>query len=224
MSDFPYALGSSSAGSVQETVGPSEGAKPEENPTRSLTEFQQAQGELPGSPLSEVPEGTPDLSVVGKQEEETTRSIERMEQEGVFMDADGDGIPDYRDVTGNESRFGQEAAKGTTGAMEALRAMMGSILGFSLRPEGPKPEEAVSEISKTQGGNLQTTMAATHRNRVTTEFDVGVPVRTRTAQKRKDLFHRVQKFRQLGHVEKFYRAAVKVGDRSRVGDDVSKPR
>ncbi|MDR2377707.1 MAG: hypothetical protein LBD54_03075 [Puniceicoccales bacterium] len=224
MSDFPYALGSASTGSVPEAIGPSGGPRELENPVSSLAELLQSHGDLPGSPLAEVVEARMDLSVVEKHEEESTRSVGQMEREGVFLDTDGDGIPDYRDVSGSESRFEQEADKGTAAAMEMLRAMMGGVLGFSFRTDALKSEEGVNEISKAQGGALQTTLAATHKNRVTTELDVGVSPRHQTAQRRREFFRRTRELKGLGHMESFYKNMPKVENRSRIGDDMSKPR
>ncbi|MDR3143471.1 MAG: hypothetical protein LBT57_01285 [Puniceicoccales bacterium] len=224
MSEFPYALGSASTGSVQETIASSSEPKGLENPVSSVADLLRSHGELVGSPLVEVAEARMDLSVVEESEEESTRSIGQMEREGIFLDTDGDGIPDYRDLSGSESRFAQEADKGMSNAMEMLRAMMGNVLGFNFRPDILKSEEAVSEISKAQGGNLQATLAATHRNRVTMDFDVGVSSWRRMAQKRRDLFRRTRELRGLSHMEGFYKNMPQVADRSRIDADVSRPR
>ncbi|MDR2420364.1 MAG: hypothetical protein LBD40_03620 [Puniceicoccales bacterium] len=251
MSDFWQPLSSSSAESIQGASSSSEEPKVEENPVTSLAEIlQQFHEEIPLSTVSEAAEKILDLGP--EVAEGVIRTIDQMEQEGVFSDVDGDGVPDYNDITGTESRFSkeeregifsdvdgdgvadyndvtgtdsrfkQEASKGTTGAMDAVRAMMGSILGLNFSPI--RPVELESELGKIQGTNLQTTMAATHKNRITTHFDVGVPMRSETAQKRRNLFRVANTLKMLNHMKNFYGGSPKVSDRSRVGDDMSRPR
>jgi hypothetical protein len=131
-----------------------------------------------------------------------------MEREGIFQDTDGDGVPDYCDVTGNESRFSQESAKGTTGAMEMLRAMMSSVLNMSFNPI--RSVEMENKIGSIQGANLQTTMAAAHRNYVTTHFDVRASGSEVIAQRRKYLFFKTKEVKKLNQIERFYKGAPKI--------------
>jgi hypothetical protein len=112
--------------------------------------------------------------------------------------------------------------KGNTGAMELQRAMMSGILGMNFSPI--RSVEVENEIGKIQGSNLQTTMAATHKHHITTHFDVGVSTRTETAQKRMNLFRSANALKMLNHVKDFYGKFPKVGDRSRVGNDMPRPR
>jgi hypothetical protein len=92
--------------------------------------------------------------------------------------------------------------------MESLGAMMGSILGFNFSPI--RPVELENEIGKIQGTNLQTTMAATHKNRITTHFDVGVSIRSETAQRRRNLFFRTKEVKKLNQIKSFYKGAPKI--------------
>jgi hypothetical protein len=222
MPDFWNPLSSSSAGSVQETSASSGEQNVEGNPVTPLVELQQSHCEVPSSPFSAVRELEIGLTPIKEDTEESTRSIERMEREGVFQDVDGDGIPDYNDVTGTESRFSQAANKGMTGAMDAVRAMMSGILGLNFSPI--KSVELESEIGKIQGANLQTTMAATHKHRITTQFDVGVPMRSETAQMRRNLFRLANVLKGLNRIRNFYGNFPKVGDRSQIGNDMPRPR
>ena len=193
MSDYWNPLSSSSADSIQEASTSSEGPKVEENPVTSLAEiWQQFHNEIPFSLISEAAERIIDLGP--EVAESVVRSIGQMETEGVFSDVDGDGIPDYNDitgidsrsreeeqggihsdvdgdgisdyidVTGTDSRFKQEASKGTTGAVEAVRAMMGGILGLNFSPA--RSVELESETGKDQGVIFRRTMEVTQNSKI----------------------------------------------------------